>query len=90
MFNNSDEVELVNAIIDEAGYSRINFGPTLVLKVNEAIKVNLVGGLAIGRRLEFIDAAEEILDRTPENGPFVKVGISFAPPGKKPEALFEK
>ncbi|MEL6194593.1 MAG: DUF6268 family outer membrane beta-barrel protein [Bacteroidota bacterium] len=82
LFNNSSESQIVNDLIDKAGYSRVNVGPTISLKVKDAMKIYLVGGMAVGRRLEFIDAAGETLDRTPENGPFVKVGVSINPKGK--------
>jgi len=82
LFNNSNDISTINAIIDEAGYSRLNIGPAIAVKLKNAIKVHLTGGMAVGRKLEFIDIAEETIDRTPEPGPFFKVGLSFIPKKK--------
>ena len=79
LFNNNSEIQIVNTIIDEAGYSRLNIGPAIVFKLKDAIKIHLTGGMAVGRRLEFVDITEETLDRTPQNGPFFKMGLSFSP-----------
>ncbi|MBV6429816.1 MAG: hypothetical protein KIPDCIKN_04391 [Haliscomenobacter sp.] len=45
----------------------------------------LQGGMAAGRRLEFVDMKEEIIDRAPESALFFAVGLSFAPEHKNPE-----
>ncbi|MEL7251637.1 MAG: DUF6268 family outer membrane beta-barrel protein [Bacteroidota bacterium] len=82
LFNNTGENPATSALIDEAAYSRLNIGPTFAFKLNEALKIDLTGGMAVGRRLELIDSAEEILDRTPEAGPFFRLGLSVIPPGK--------
>ncbi|MEO1259525.1 MAG: DUF6268 family outer membrane beta-barrel protein [Bacteroidota bacterium] len=82
LFNNNSEIQNVSTIIDKAGYSRLNIGPAITFKLQDAIRVHLTGGMAVGRRLEFVDVAEETLDRTPENGPFFKVGLSFSPQAK--------
>lgn len=87
IFNNSSEIQVVNTLIDEAAYSRINIGPTIVFKLKNAINIFLAGGVAGGRRLEFIDPAKEIVNRTPEIGPFFKVGLSVNPKGRLVEAL---
>ncbi|MEM9821235.1 MAG: DUF6268 family outer membrane beta-barrel protein [Bacteroidota bacterium] len=85
LFNNNGEVPIVNTLIDEAGYSRLNLGPTLVFQLKDAIRIHLTGGMAVGRRLDLIDGTEEVLDRTPEDGPFFRVGFSFRPQGKRGE-----
>ncbi|MEL6655312.1 MAG: DUF6268 family outer membrane beta-barrel protein [Bacteroidota bacterium] len=82
LFNNAGESPATSAAIDETGYSRLNIGPTFAFKLNDALKIDLTGGMAVGRRLEFIDPAEEIFDRAPEPGPFVRLGLSVIPPGK--------
>ncbi|MEM8897742.1 MAG: DUF6268 family outer membrane beta-barrel protein, partial [Bacteroidota bacterium] len=81
LFNNRSESQIVNDLIDKAGYSRVNVGPTVSVRLKETMRIYLVGGMAVGRRLEFVDTAGETLDRTPENGPFIKVGFSFSPVG---------
>ncbi|MEM9936783.1 MAG: DUF6268 family outer membrane beta-barrel protein [Bacteroidota bacterium] len=87
LFNNNSESQVVNNLINKAGYSRINIGPTVSVKLKDAMKIYLVGGMAVGRRLEFIDTADETFDRTPENGPFIKVGFSFSPKGNNAAAF---
>ncbi|MEM6318768.1 MAG: DUF6268 family outer membrane beta-barrel protein [Bacteroidota bacterium] len=82
LFNNNSDIQNVNAIIDEAGYSRLNIGPAITIRLKDALKIHLTGGMAVGRRLDFIDTTEATLDRTPENGPFFRVGFSFSPKGK--------
>lgn len=82
LFNNNSDVEIISTNIDEAGYSRLNVGPTIAFKLKKAIKINLTGGMAVGRRLDFIDTAEETIDKTPANGPFFRVGLSFSPQKK--------
>lgn len=82
LFNNTGASPFISDAVDEAGYSRLIIGPTLAFKLKKVVKINLTGGLAAGRRLEFIDIAEEITDRTPEAGPFFRMGISFIPAGK--------
>ena len=80
LFNNSNNLlTSVNSIIDETGYSRINIGSAIILKMKNGININLDGGIAIARRLEFIDLDEETFDRTPEPGPFFRIGLSFTP-----------
>lgn len=81
-FNNSSEVQIVNDAIDGSGYSRLNIGPMIVLKLKEAIKINFEGGMAVARRLDFIDSEGDSFDRTPDNGPFFRVGLSLSPKGK--------
>ncbi|MEM6841148.1 MAG: DUF6268 family outer membrane beta-barrel protein [Bacteroidota bacterium] len=82
LFNNNGEIEAVNITIDEAGYTRLTLGPILSYTVKDAFKFYATGGVAAGRRLEFINTAEEVLDRTPENGSFFRVGFSFNPSPK--------
>ncbi|MEM9076352.1 MAG: DUF6268 family outer membrane beta-barrel protein [Bacteroidota bacterium] len=81
-FNNTSAIQIVNDEIDRVGYSRLNIGPKIVFRFNETIKINLEGGMAIARRLDFVDAEGETFDRTPENGPFFKVGLSLSPKRK--------
>ena len=83
LFNNNSETPVVNTTIDEAGYSRLNLGPAITLKLKDAIKIDLAGGIAVARRLEFINVEKETLDRTPENGLFFRVGLSFSPSGNR-------
>jgi len=82
LFNNTNDIRTINAIIDEAGYSRLNIGPAVAVKLKNNIKIHLTGGVAVARKLEFIDIVEETIDRTPETGPFVRVGLSFSPKKK--------
>ncbi|MEM6724756.1 MAG: DUF6268 family outer membrane beta-barrel protein [Bacteroidota bacterium] len=86
-FNNTGENPVVNSLIDEAGYSRLNLGPQVSFQLKEAIKLNLSGGMAAGRRLEFTDEFGDTIDRTPESGPFINLGVSFKPGGSKTEAV---
>ena len=86
LFNNSNNLlSSVNSIIDETGYSRINIGPAITLKLKKGIHLNLLGGVAIARRLEFIDINDEIFDSSPETGPFFRIGLSFVPKPKNKE-----
>ena len=82
LFNNTSDIPTINTLIDETGYSRLIFGPAMALILKNAIKIQFKGGVAAGRRLDFIDANEEIIDRTPEVGPFFSLGISFSPKKK--------
>jgi len=82
LFNNTNEISTINAIVDEAGYSRLNIGPAIAVKLKNNLKVHLKGGMVVGRRMEFIDIDEETFDRTPESGPFFTVGLSFVPKKK--------
>ena len=82
LFNNTNNLNTISSIIDEAGYSRLNIGPTIAVKLKNNIKVHLSGGMTVGRRMEFIDIDEETFDRTPEPGPFFTVGLSFVPKKK--------
>jgi hypothetical protein len=82
LFNNTNGVETINTIIDETGYSRFLIGPALAFKLKSGIKIKLKGGVAAGRRLEFIDTNEEVFDRAPEVGPFFSLGFSFLPKKK--------
>ena len=80
LFNNSNNLlSSVNSIIDQTGYSRINIGPAIIMKLKSGININLLGGIAIARRLEFIDIDENIFDSTPETGPFFRFGLSYSP-----------
>lgn len=85
LFNNNSEIQTINAIIDEAGYSRLNIGPAIAVRLKKSIKINLAGGMSVGRRLEFIDVDEDTIDRTPEVGTFFRAGISFTPQKKSAE-----
>ena len=85
LFNNTNDISTVNAIIDEVGYSRLNIGPAIAVKLKKTMKLHLSGGMAVGRTLEFIDINEETFDRTPESGPFFRAGLSFVPKKKKKE-----
>jgi len=86
LFNNSNNLlTTVNSIIDETGYSRLNIGPAITMRLKNGINLNWVGGMAIARRLEFIDINEEIFDSTPETGSFVRIGLSFSPKKKNNE-----
>jgi len=82
LFNNTNDVQTINTLIDETGYSRFTFGPALSLNLKNGVKIQFNGGVAVGRKLEFIDANEEVFDRTPEVGPFFSMGISFSPKKK--------
>ena len=86
LFNNNSDVQFLNTLIDEAGYSRLNLGPTLSFKVKSTINIFLTGGMVVGRKLEFIDITEDVLDSTPASGPFFRVGISFNPQRKNIKA----
>lgn len=82
LFNHNSENQTITDIADEAGYSRLNIGPIIAFQLRDAITIHLAGGMAVARRLDFIDATEETFDRTPENGPLVRVGFSFSPTRK--------
>jgi len=80
LYNNSNNLlSTVNSIIDEAGYSRINIGPAITFKLQNGINLNLHGGIAIARRLEFVDINEEVFDSSPETGPFLRIGFALFP-----------
>ena len=49
----------------------------------------MIGGVAIARRLEFVDINEAIFDSTPETGPFFRVGLAFVPEKKSEETPSE-
>lgn len=85
LFNNTSNVETINTLIDEAGYSRLNIGPAISIILKNSIKIHFTGGVTAGRRLEFIDFDKEIIDRTPEVGPFFRIGLSFSPKKKTQE-----
>lgn len=78
-YNNTSSVETVNTAVDEVGYSRLNVGPAFAVRLKNSIKITLAGGVSGGRRLEFIAVDEEVIDRTPELGPFLRMGVSFTP-----------
>lgn len=82
LFNNTSEIQTVNTLIDETGYSRFVIGPAIDVIIKNSFKIHLTGGVTAGRRLEFIDVEEETIDRTPEVGPFFRVGFSFSPKKK--------
>ena len=86
VFNNTSEVTAVSNMIDEVGYSRLIIGPAITFRLKKAINISLQGGMAVRRRLEFIDNNNEIFDRTPKTAPFLSVGLSFAPKHKTSEA----
>ena len=79
VINNSTEIQSISNVIDEVGYSRLIVGPAITLRLKNAFNLNLQGGLAVARRLEFIDVNNNIIDRTPQASPFFAIGISFAP-----------
>ncbi len=82
LFNNTAEIQTANAIIDKVGYSRLIVGPAVAFRLKDAININLVGGMAVGRRLELIDINKNVIDRTPKAAPFLGIGLSFAPGSK--------
>ncbi len=79
LFNNTSDLNIINTAIDEAGYSRLNIGPALSIKLKNNLKIHLTGGMAVGRRMEFIDFNDETVDRTPESGPFFNLGFTLIP-----------
>jgi len=90
LFNNSNNLlSTVNSIIDETGYSRLNIGPAITLKLKKGININLDGGVVIARRLEFIDLIEETFDSSPKSGSFFRIGLSFIPKKKNNEGSSE-
>jgi len=86
VFNNSTEIPSAGNIIDEVGYSRLIIGPSITWRLKNALHINLLGGMTVRRRLEFIDINDEIIDRTPQAAPFLGIGLSFAPKIKNPDA----
>lgn len=85
LFNNNSDVQTIGTVIDEAGYSRLNVGPSIAIRLKDIFKINLSGGMSVGRRLEFIDAEEDTIDRTPESGPYFRIGFSVSPKKKSTE-----
>jgi len=85
-FNTTAELQPVSKIVDEVGYSRLVSGPAITCRLKNAINFHLQGGIAVGRRFEFVDTNEAIIDRTPGATPIFAVGLSFAPTNKNPEA----
>lgn len=82
VFNNFNEVALVNTVVDEVGYSRLNAGPAVAVRLKDRVKILLSGGISVGRRFELIDVDENIIDRTPEPSPYLRLGVSLSPKKK--------
>ena len=82
LFNNNSDISTINSIIDETGYSRLNIGPAIRVRLKNSTIIHFTGGIAVGRKLEFINIDEETNNLTPESGPFFKVGFSFVPKKK--------
>lgn len=82
LFNVQNENEEFNAVIDEAGYSRLNIGPLVEIRLKGELYLRASGGFTVARRLDFIGKDEKIIDRTPDNGPFFNFGISYFPQRK--------
>lgn len=82
LFNVHNSNEEVNNIVDEAGYSRLNVGPAVEFRLKGELYLKASGGFSTARKLEFISENEDILDRTPDNGPFFNIGISYFPQRK--------
>lgn len=80
LFNihNTDKPEF-NSVLDEAGYSRLNLGISAEVRLKGGFYLNAFTGYSVARRLEFVSATDEVVDRTPDNGTFVNLGISFYP-----------
>lgn len=79
VFNNTSEFQTVSTTVDVVGYSRVTIGPAITIRLKDAININLVGGMTVNRRLEFIDSNNERIDRTPKATPFLSFGVSFVP-----------
>ncbi|WP_299556005.1 DUF6268 family outer membrane beta-barrel protein [Seonamhaeicola sp.] len=86
LFNNNSTVQIINEEVDATSYSRLNIGPVMTYKLNDFLKIDLEGGMAVGRRLTFIDSNDDTFNRTPENGLFFKVGLSISPKKKNKNA----
>lgn len=89
LFNLYNDDKAVNNVLDEAGYSRLNIGPAIAVRIKGGIYMHAFGGITVARRLEFIDVNENIIDRTPDNGPFMSIGIAYhsQPKPKKTDVL---
>lgn len=79
VFNNTTDFESISNSIDKVGYRRLVIGPAITLRLKNTININLIGGMAIGRRLELVDINNDVIDRTPQAGPFFSIGLSFVP-----------
>lgn len=86
VFNNTAEVQAASSTIDEVGYSRLIIGPAITWRLKDAININLQGGMSVGRRWEFIDVNDQVIDMAPQPSAFIGLGLSFAPKIKNPEA----
>ena len=82
LFNNHNDNALVNNVIDKVGYSRLNLGAAIELRLKGVMYLRTSGGLSMARKLELIDGKNEVIDRTPKNGPFFNLGIVFYPQRK--------
>lgn len=86
VFNNTTDFQSVSNVIDKVGYRRLVIGPAITLRLRNTININLIGGMALGRRLELVDINNDVIDRTPQAGPFFSVGLSFVPKNKTTNA----
>lgn len=79
LFNINNGNEVVSDLIDQAGYSRLNIGPEIEVRLKGSLYLQASGGITVARKLEFIDSNDDKLDRTPDNGPFIQVGFAIIP-----------
>lgn len=87
VFNNTADIATLGTTIDKVGYSRVLLAPAITVRPIQMLKITLQGGVAVGRRLEFIDDQSEIIDKAPQNAPFVGMSVSLTPEAKKSEAV---
>ncbi len=83
LFNVSPENPLVNDVVDEAGYSRLNIGLSLEVRLKGGLYLRSFNGIALARRLELINSSNDTVDRTPQNGPIFNLGIVYLPTRRK-------
>jgi hypothetical protein len=86
VFNTTNNIAPLGVSIDKVGYSRLILAPTISAIFFTALRIQLLGGLAVGRRLELLDSQEEVIDWAPKNAPFVGLNLSLTPSTKKTQA----
>jgi hypothetical protein len=79
VFNNTSGFQTVSNTVDVMGYTRINIGAAITVRLKDAININIEGGITAYRRLEVIDSNNDVINRTPQASPFVGFGVSYAP-----------
>ncbi len=74
-FSNSNST---NLDLDKLSYSRINIGPEYEMYLLKNIKLNIQGGITVGKKLDWKDSNNvSVLDLSPVNKSFFKIGLKL-------------